>query len=168
MQDALKNDLLRWVHQFHATCLALNEELIRSFKLDDEPLLVGHDRFSLPSSAVRQKAIPRWGSLLQQPVTYHLHGTGVTFVIEARLNVSFEYYPRVSAVATPLWGCTKVAQFIRATEPLHPLGDATLLRDAALALVQEEVLGRVDDHFFQFYLRQPGEWYTPMTILTRC
>jgi hypothetical protein len=168
MQDALKNDLLRWVHQFHDTCLALNEELIRSFKLDDEPLLVGRDRFGLPSSAVRQKVIPRWGSLPQQPVTYHLHGIGITFVIEERISVSFEYYPRVSVAATPLWGCSTVAQFIRSTEPLHPLGDATLLRDSALALVQEGVLGRVDDHFFQFYLRKPGELYTPMATLTPC
>jgi hypothetical protein len=168
MQDALKNDLLRWIHQFHDTCLALNEELIRSFKLNDQPLLVGRDRFSLPSSAVRQKVIPRWGSLQQQPVTYHLHGTGITFVIEERISVSFEYYPRVSAVDTPLWGCYKVAQFIRSTDPLHLLGDATFLRDSALALVQEGLLGRVDDHFFQFYLCKPGELYTPMATLLRC
>jgi hypothetical protein len=168
MPSALKNDLLLWIQKFHATCLALNEELIQSFKLDEELLLVGRDRFGFPALAVRQKLLPRQGSLQQQPVTYHLHGTGITFVVEEQVRVSFEYYPRVSFVATPLWGCYGVAEFIRSTEPLHPLGDETLIQPYVVELLQEGRVGRVDDCSFQFYLVQPGELYAAMTALSPC
>lgn len=166
MEGILKQELFDWIKKLHHTCLTLNEELVRSFALDKEPLLAGRDRFSLPGIAVVKRVIPRRG--IVNDITYHLHGNGISFVTAEQVSVSFSYYPRVSQADTPILGCFDVCQFIRSSSPLNPLAEESLIRDYVLTLMQEAVVGRVDDVFFQFYLIEPGKVYAPTRSLSTC
>jgi hypothetical protein len=122
-----------------------NEELIRSFKLDGEPVLTGRDRFGSPEATVFQKLIPRRGHTRERPVTYYIYGTGNTSVIEEQLTVSFEYYPPVITADTSLLGYYGVSAFVRSMSPLNPLGDESIIRNYVSELIKEEALGRVDN-----------------------
>lgn len=166
MEDILKNELFDWIRKLHQACLTLNEELVRSFALDQEPLLAGRDLFSLPGIAVVKKVIPRRG--IVNDITYHLHGNGISFVTVEQVRVCFSYYPRVSQVATPILGCFDVYEFIRSSSPLNPLAEESLIRDYVLILMQEAVVGRVADVFLQFYLIEPGKVYAPTRSLSTC
>lgn len=155
MDDALTYDLLTWIKKLHHTCLELNEALIRSFQLEQEPLLQEYNRFEWPPQAVKHRLIPRHGSIApfrtQRPITYHVHGSGITLFADAA-KVFFEYYPKTGPNRQPVLGPDKLHDFIRSLNPLDACCDDARIKDGLRALFQRGTLVRLHESYFAFYL----------------
>lgn len=156
MKNSSKSNLVIWIKRIHSLCLELNSTLIDFYKLNTEPVLKEYDILELPTMAVKHKIILRHDIIESnnEKISYHVHGTGITFLLVNDVVVHFEYYPKTVPKRMPILGVSTICRFIESVDPNNLFVNNDIIVEGLNELFHDNILIRLENESYQFYLNE--------------